>query len=98
MARKSKKKARKKPKHDLSTMRGVVAKAVTSRKLMRLWQDALLKDEVLELRQRLEKTQGERESLIKRAAEREGQHEAVFDTLKQRVADAHAEIQVRKAE
>ncbi len=94
MARKGKKKANKKPKPDLSTMKDVVAKAVASKKLVRLWKDALLKDEVLQLRQRLEKTQGERESLLKRAAEREDQHEAVFDTLKQRVTDAEREIQV----
>lgn len=94
MARKGKKKANKKPKPDLSTMKGGVAKAIASKKLMRLWEDALLRDEVLQLRQRLEKTQGERESLLKLAAEREAQHEAIFDTLKQKVVDAEGEIHV----
>lgn len=95
MARKSKKKGRKKaPQPKLTAMTDVVAKAVTSRKLMRLWQDALLRDEVSDLKQRLEKAQVERENLRKRTAEREDQQEAVFDTLKERVAAAQAEIQV----
>lgn len=94
MARKGKKKRRNKnPK--LTTMQDVVAKAATSRKLIRMWQDSLLKDEVIDLKQRLEKAQGERDSLRKRAAEREDQQEAVFDTLKDRVVVAQAEIQVR---
>lgn len=96
MARKSKKKGRKKtPKPKLTAMQDVVAKAVTSKKLMRLWQDALLKDEVIDLKQRLEKAQVERKSLRKYAAEREDQQEAVFDTLKERVTVAQAEIQVK---
>eukprot|EP00752_Nemacystus_decipiens_P007273 g6510.t1 len=94
MARKSKKKRRAKgPKPKLTSVQDVVAKAVTSKKLMRLWQDALLRDEVIDLKQRLQKAQEERESMRRRAAEREDQHEAVFDTLKQRVAVAQAEIQ-----
>lgn len=97
MARKSKKKGRKKtPKPKLTAIQDVVAKAMASKKLMRLWQDALLRDEVIDLKQRLEKAQSERESMRKRAAEREDQQEAVFDTLKQRVAVAQAEIQVKE--
>lgn len=76
-------------------MQDVVAKAVTSKKLMRLWQDALLRAEVDDLKQRLQKAQEGRESMRKRAAERQDQQEAVFDTLKQRVAVAQAEIQVK---
>ena len=97
MARKSKKKGRKKaPKPKLISVQDVVAKAVTSKKLMRLWQDTLLRDEVVDLKQRLQKAQEERESLRRRAAEREDQQEAVFDTLKERVAAAQGEIHVRK--
>lgn len=98
MVRKNKKKKGKKgPGPKLAAMTDVVAKAMTSKKkLMRLWQDTLVREEVIDLKQRLEKAQGERESLRKRAAEREDQQEAVFDTLKERVAVAQAEIQVKR--
>lgn len=95
MARKGKKKrGDKKPTPKLTSMSDVVAKATTSGKLMRLWQDTILRDEVIDLKQRLEKAQGERDSLQKRATEREDQQEAVFDTLKDRVVVAQTEIQV----
>lgn len=97
MARKGKKKGRTKaPKPKLTSVKDVVAKAVTSKKLMRLWQDTLLRDEVIDLKQRLQKAQEERESMRRRAAAREDQQEAVFDTLKQRVAAAQTEIHVRE--
>lgn len=96
MARKRKKKRRNKnPTPKLTSMSDVVAKAKTSRKLIRLWEDAILKDEVIYLKQRLEKAHGERDSLRKRAAAREDQQEAVFKTLKEKVIVAQEEIQVR---
>lgn len=96
MARKGKKKRRNKNStRKLTSMTKVVPKATTSRKLMRLWQDAILRDEVVDLKQRLQKAQGERDNLRKRASEREDQQEAVFDTLKERVIVAQSEIQVR---
>ncbi|CAM9137443.1 unnamed protein product [Ectocarpus sp. 13 AM-2016] len=93
MARKRRKKGKRKPKPKLTTITDVVAKAVTSRKLMRLWNEALLSDEVKDLRQRLAKAENDREALRKRAAEREDQQEAVFETLKERVVIAQSEIQ-----
>lgn len=57
---------------------------------------ALAADEILLLQQRVGNLYGERERLRQRAAEREEQQEAVFDTLKQRVINAQTEIQVGK--
>ena len=98
MTRKTKKKGRKKgPKPKLTSVKDVVAKAVTSKKIMRLWQDALLRDEVIDLKERLRKAQEERESMRRRAADREDQQEAVVDTLERSVAAAQAEIHVSTA-
>lgn len=94
MVRKRKKKGKRKSKPKLTAITDVVAKAVTSRKLMQLWNEALLSDEVKDLRQRLDKAETDREAMRKRAAEREDQQEAVFDTLKERVVIAQSEIQV----
>lgn len=97
MARKRKKKGKRKSKPKLTTITDVVGKAVTSRKLMRLWNEALLSDEVKDLRQRLVKAENDREALRKRTAEREDQQEAVFDTLKERVVISQSEIQVHSS-
>ncbi|CAM9116501.1 unnamed protein product, partial [Hapterophycus canaliculatus] len=95
MGRKGKKKVRNKRRAEtsLATVKGVVTKAMESKKVMRLWQDAILREELMELKRRLEAAHGERDSLRKRIVEREDQQEAVFDTLKERVVVAQAEIQ-----
>ncbi|CAM9102946.1 unnamed protein product [Scytosiphon promiscuus] len=100
MARKDrKKKGRNKRRVEtLTAVKDVVTKATKSKKIMRLWRDTVLQEEVVDLRSRLEKAHNERGSLRKRIAEREDQQEAVFDTLKERVIVAQAEIQTLMAE
>lgn len=96
MGRKGKKKGRKKRKEEtaLTAVKDVVTKAMKSKTVMRLWQDTVLHEELMDLKRRLEKAHGERDSLQKRIGEREDQQEAVFDALKERVIVAQAEIQV----
>lgn len=97
MPRRGKKRGRNKrraPTTTLTTVKDVVTKAMKSKKIMQLWQDTVLHEELVDLKRRLEKAHSERDSLRKRVAEREDQQEAVFDSLKERVIVAQAEIQV----
>lgn len=93
---KSKPRSRPKPKSKTRSKRKGLLGVITSDVAIKMVKEAVAADEIFHLKQRVVFLRAEREQLKRRVTKREEQQEAVFDTLKQRVFDGQAEIQVNE--